>query len=134
MGLTPARASALSVLVFGGPRTVGELAAAEGVQSPTMTQLVNSLEALELARRVPAPGDRRRVMVEATEAGRRLLEEGRARRVALLDSLLDELDDTELAVLDRAAITMEAVVARFRGGPERPRGATGGEQGRSPRR
>ena len=30
-GLTRARLSALSVLVFGGPRTLGELASAEGV-------------------------------------------------------------------------------------------------------
>src|ERR671910_670106 len=41
MGLTPARASALSVLVFGGRRTIGQLAADEGVRSPTMTALAD---------------------------------------------------------------------------------------------
>ena len=39
-GLSPARLSALSVLVFGGPRTVGDLAADEQVRSPTMSRLV----------------------------------------------------------------------------------------------
>ena len=38
-GVSPARLSALSVLVFGGPRTIGALAAAEGVTPPTMTRV-----------------------------------------------------------------------------------------------
>src|SRR5262245_11051379 len=70
-GLSPSRLSALSVLVFGGPRTIGGLATAEAVRSPTMTQLVNGLESDGLVRRRPAStGDGRRVVVEATPAGR----------------------------------------------------------------
>src|SRR6266550_2762512 len=71
MGLTPARASALAVLVFGGPLTVGGLADAEGVRSPTMTALVTGLEADGLVRRVPSRNDARQVMVEPTPRGRR---------------------------------------------------------------
>ena len=85
MGLTPARASALSVLVFDGPQTIGTLAADEGVRSPTMSALVDGLQAAGLARRVADASDRRVVLVEATPNGRRLLQDGRRRRVGLLD-------------------------------------------------
>lgn len=114
MGLTPARASALSVLVFGGPTTIGALAKAEGVRSPTMTALVSGLEADCLVRRVPSPGDARRVLVEPTARAREVLHEGRRRRVELLDRLLADLGDGDLAVLDRAATLIEAAVAKAR--------------------
>ena len=110
MGISPARASALSVLVFGGPRTVGALAQSEGVRSPTMTRLVNGLEADGLVRRRAGEGDRRQVVVEATPDARRLLQAGRRRRVALLAGLLAEVDDDDLEVLRRAAVLMEAAV------------------------
>ena len=44
-GLTRARLSALGRLVLGGPCTLGQLAAHEGVRPPTMTRLVQSMEA-----------------------------------------------------------------------------------------
>jgi DNA-binding MarR family transcriptional regulator len=111
MGLSPARASALSVLVFGGPRTVGALADAEGVRSPTMTRLINGLESDGLVHKGGAKDDRRQVVVEATAAARRLLESGRRRRVSLLDDLLAGLDADDLEVLRRAAILMEDAVS-----------------------
>ena len=43
-GEGPARLSALSVLVFGGPMTLGQLAAAEQVKPPTMSRIVTGLE------------------------------------------------------------------------------------------
>ncbi len=42
-GLTAPRLSALSVLVFGGPRSIGELAAAEQVRPPTISRLVQEI-------------------------------------------------------------------------------------------
>ena len=57
-GLTPARLSALSVLVFGGPCTLGRLARTEDVAGPTMTRIVDGLE-LGLARREPHPDNAR---------------------------------------------------------------------------
>src|SRR3954447_18940128 len=83
MGLSRARASLMSVLVFAGPRTIGELAAAEGVRSPTMSALVDGLVAEGFARRRPSRDDARRVLVEPTAKGRQLLVRGRERRVAL---------------------------------------------------
>jgi DNA-binding MarR family transcriptional regulator len=128
MGLSPARSSVLSVLVFGGPRTVGGLARAEGVRSPTMTALVDGLEAEGLVRRRPSPHDARSVLVDATAKGRRILVRGRERRVALLDSLLADAREADIAVLDRAAGLMEAAVAAHLGP------ATGEEGLRRPRR
>jgi DNA-binding MarR family transcriptional regulator len=106
-GLSPARLSAMSVLVFGGPRTVGGLAEVEGVRSPTMTQLVNGLEADGLVRRRAVREDGRRVVVEATPAGRRVLRKAQARRLDVLVELLQAAPADELELLDRAAAVLE---------------------------
>jgi DNA-binding MarR family transcriptional regulator len=110
-GLSRARLSALSVVVFRGPLTLGELASAEGVRSATMTGIVNGLEREGLVRRRPHGTDRRAVQVEATAAGRRLLDRARTRRIALVASKLGDLSQSELAVLHRAADLLEE---RFR--------------------
>jgi DNA-binding MarR family transcriptional regulator len=107
LGLSAARLSALSVLVFGGPRTVGELAAAEQVRSPTMSRLVAEMEADGLVERHASTADRRVVTVTATPAGQRILYEGRRRRVAMLAERLQRRAGADLAVLDRAAAVME---------------------------
>jgi DNA-binding MarR family transcriptional regulator len=114
-GLSAARLSALSVLVFGGPRTIGALAEAEGVRSPTVTALVNGLEGDGLVRRVPGAGaDARHVVVEATPAGVRRMKQGQRRRVEKLAALFDGLSDRDVATLERAARLMEGAVARSR--------------------
>ncbi|MFN8023713.1 MAG: MarR family transcriptional regulator [Acidimicrobiales bacterium] len=117
MGLSPPRASAMSVLVFGGPRTIGQLAAAEGVRSPTMTALVNGLVADGLARRRVSTDDARSVIVEPTAKGRQILARGRARRVEALEELMAGFDDDELACLHRAAELMERAVQRAAAAP-----------------
>jgi DNA-binding MarR family transcriptional regulator len=106
-GLSRARLSALSVVVFRGPLTLGELAAAEAVRSATMSGIVNGLEQDGLVRRRPHGTDRRAVQVEATANGRRLLERARAQRIALVASKLGDLPQTELDVLGRAAELLE---------------------------
>src|SRR5688572_26678519 len=92
--LTGPRLSALSVVVFGGPLTLGELAAAEQVRPPTMTRLVTALEAAGLVTREPDPGDGRLTRIRATAKGRTLLLRGRARRVAALTDQLRALART----------------------------------------
>ena len=109
-GLSRARLSALSVVVFRGPLTLGELAAAEGVRSATMTGIVNGLEGDGLVRRRPHGTDRRAVSIEATAAGRRLLDRARTRRIEHVASKLDDLSDDEIELLRRAA---ELVDERF---------------------
>ena len=109
MGLTAPRASALSVLVFRGPLTMSQLAEAEQVRRPTITRLVDGLERRGLVRRVSHADDGRVQLVEATAAGRRLLQKGRARRVERLMDGIVQLDGEDQRVLARAAELMESL-------------------------
>jgi DNA-binding MarR family transcriptional regulator len=102
-GVSAPRLSALSVLVFGGPRTVSGLAAAEQVRVPTMTRLVQGLRRSGLVTCAADPLDRRCVRVVATARGARLLRGARARRVGALAGQLAALTPDGLECLDRAA-------------------------------
>jgi DNA-binding MarR family transcriptional regulator len=102
-GLTPARLSALSVLVFGGPVALGRLARMEGVASPTMTRIVDGLERLGLAARTDHPDSSRVVLVTATETGRQLMSAAAERRLDLIVAALVRLADTDLAAVQAAA-------------------------------
>lgn len=108
-GLSAARLSILSVLVFGGPRTLGELAAAEQVRPPTMTRLIAGLEADGLVLRLADREDRRIARVRVTAKGVRILQEGRDRRVGDLATRMSALDSGEVALLRVAAGIMERV-------------------------
>jgi DNA-binding MarR family transcriptional regulator len=109
-GLSAPRLSALSVVVFGGPVTIGALAAAEQVRPPTMTRLVAALEAQGLVTRDPDPDDGRVVRLRATARGQRLLAAGRARRVEKLAAQVDALSADDRAVLARAATVIETML------------------------
>lgn len=109
-GIGAPHLSALSVVVFGGPVTLGELAAAEQVRAPTMTRIVQKLEREGLVTRETDPGDRRVARVRATERGIGVLREGRGRRVASLTERLLALDPEELAALERTVEILERVV------------------------
>lgn len=108
-GITPGRLSALSVLVFGGPMRVTDLARAEHVKPPTMTRIVAALEAGRLAKRSSDAADGRSARIEATRRGARLMHEGRRRRVMRLGDALKGLSDEDLCVLARAAEIIEAI-------------------------
>ncbi|HET9983998.1 MAG TPA: MarR family transcriptional regulator [Longimicrobiales bacterium] len=109
-GLSPARLSALSVLVFGGPRSLGELAVAEQVAPPTMSRLVAALEREGLVTREVDAADRRSIRLAATAAGRRILEEGRERRVRRLESMLAGLGAGDLEALSAATALLERLL------------------------
>jgi DNA-binding MarR family transcriptional regulator len=111
-GVPPAQLSALSVLVFGGPRTLTELAAAEQVRPPTMTRIVQALEAAALVRRARDPHDARVHRLQATAKGRRVMQRGRARRVAKLATLLDRLSPEQVAQVREAAALVEQVLTQ----------------------
>ena len=112
-GLTGPRLSALSVIVFGGPITLGDLAAAEQVRPPTMTRLVRALEADRLVRREKDPADGRIVRMRATAKGETLLGAGRARRVQRLAGPLAELTAAERDTLAAAADILSRVITRL---------------------
>lgn len=109
-GMPGPRLSALSVIVYRGPITLGELAAAEQVRPPTMTRVVRALEGEGLVRRESDASDKRIVRLRATAAGARVLERGRARRIAALARELDALPAGELAALEGALDILERVV------------------------
>ena len=94
-GVTLSQLSAIYVLIGQGPMTVGDLAAAEKVQPPTMTRLVSRMEEDGYVRRSPHPTDGRVVIVGATDAGARLVEASRRRRTAELSRRLTRLTTTE---------------------------------------
>jgi DNA-binding MarR family transcriptional regulator len=109
-GLPAPQLSALSVIVFGGPVTLGALAAAEQVRPPTITRLVAALEKDGLVERVRDPVDGRVVRVKATARGTRLLHDGRRRRVASLAASLRQLPASDRAALSRALPVLEKIV------------------------
>ena len=102
-GVGPAQLSALSVLVFAGPRSLGELAQAEQVRPPTMSRIVAGLMRAGLIRRQVAKEDRRRLRLEATAKGTTLLQEARRRRVESLAATLRRLPAEKLEQLREAA-------------------------------
>jgi DNA-binding MarR family transcriptional regulator len=110
MGLSGPRASALSVLVFGGPTSLAQLAKAEQVKPPTMARLVDALEAAGLARRETDRSDLRAVRIRATAKGRKLLLEGRARRLRQLTKMLEGATAAEQAALANAVSTLQRLL------------------------
>jgi DNA-binding MarR family transcriptional regulator len=106
-GLSAPRLSALSVVVFGGPMTLRDLAAAEGVKPPTMTRLVDALEADGLVVRRDDPADKRAIRIRATAKGTKLLMNARAQRVAALTARVAALPADEQELLGRAAEVIE---------------------------
>ena len=114
MNLSPPRLSALSVVVFAGPVTLSDLAAAEQVRLPTISRLIKDLESEGLVRRLKAGDDARVQRVEATAKGKKILMEGRRRRVSRLAADLAALSTAERARLGEAAELME----RLSGAPK----------------
>jgi DNA-binding MarR family transcriptional regulator len=109
-GVTAPHLSALSVLVFAGERTLGELAMAEGVRPPSMTRIVQNLEREGLAVRTADPDDRRIARIRATPRGERLLQEGRARRVEELAARLSALSDGDRGTLAEAVAILDRLL------------------------
>jgi DNA-binding MarR family transcriptional regulator len=110
LGISAPRLSVLSVLVFAGPKRIGELARIEQVEPPTMTRLVDALVRDGLALREPDPDDARAVRVRATPTGARTLRRGRARRVETLRTRLASLSPTELAALGEGVEVLERIL------------------------
>jgi DNA-binding MarR family transcriptional regulator len=111
-GLAPARLSALSVLVFGGAMSLNDLARAEQVRPPTMSRIVDALEAEGLIRRTVNQQDRRAVVLEATEKGIAILWQGRKRRVKFLAKHLSRLSEQERKQIEAAIKAIQKAMER----------------------
>ena len=106
-GLSGPRASALSVLVFRGPQSLGELANAEGVKPPTMSRLVKAMQVEGLVESATVKHDQRRVRIAATAKGRALMMKGRECRLEALARLFEDATPREIEALERVADLME---------------------------
>ncbi len=106
-GVGPAQLSALSVLVFAGPKSLAELAEVEQVKPPTMSRIVAGLLRARLVSTETNKQDRRAVVIQATQRGIRIMQEGRRRRVETLAEAVRALPNDEIAKLQNAAEVME---------------------------
>lgn len=105
-GIGPAQLSALSVLVFGGPKTLSELATLEQVRPPTMSRIVDGLVRKKLVYRVEGEEDRRTLRVSPTAKGEKLMQAGKARRVKALAARFEALTAADLKMMHAAADLM----------------------------
>ena len=108
-GVPAAQLSALSVLM-GGPRTLGEMAAAEQVRPPTMSKLVSEMEGAGLLRRAGDPADARVVRVDMTAKGRRVLAKGRDLRIADIERRLRAQGPQGVAAVESAVNVIERML------------------------
>jgi DNA-binding MarR family transcriptional regulator len=109
-GLPPTLSAALATIDREGPLTLGDLAAREHVAPPSITKVVDKLEADGLVVRTPAEHDRRVTLVATTAAGRRRVTQNRQLRTAWLAARLEALSPADLAQLDAAADVLERLV------------------------
>jgi|SRR5215467_827999 len=113
-GIGPAQLSALSVLVFGGAKSLAELAEAEQIKPPTMSRIVEGLVKSKLATRTKDTRDRRAVIIQPTDKGIRIMHEGRRRRVETLAKAIRSLSEEEIAGLKQTAELMEKLSRQVR--------------------
>ena len=97
--------------ILNGPLTVGELAEREQIQAPSMTRIVNGLEAAGYVARGDNPRDRRQVLVHVTEAGTAVLQRARSRRTQWLAKRVAALTPEERATLHEAARILQEMSA-----------------------
>ena len=101
--------SALAVIEMYGPILLGDLAARERVQPPTVTRLVANLEGRGLVVRAGDPLDKRMFRVAITTAGERVLAKSRERRTAFLATTLRTLDPADRDALRQAIPILEQI-------------------------
>ena len=113
-GATASRLSALSVIVFSGPISLGKLAEIEQVRPPTMTRIVNALESQQLILKIRSQHDARIVHLSATNKGRRLLLTARKRRVRVLAGQINKIGKIEQENLASALSSIRKLIDSLR--------------------
>lgn len=109
--LSGPQASALAVVVHAGRLRMSDLAALEEVSRPTITRVAAELQGLGLIVREADPADGRVSWLTATEAGRALLAEGQARRIAPLAEAVAALPENRRAALAEGLVELERLLA-----------------------
>ncbi|WP_329203594.1 MarR family winged helix-turn-helix transcriptional regulator [Streptomyces sp. NBC_01435] len=114
-GMSLTTAAVLDRLEREGPIRLTGLAAAEGVTQPSMTALVQRLEAQDLASRVADPEDGRVRLVTVTDAGRERLAQRRRAGDARVADLLATLPEQDVRALAETMHTVMPIVRRMLG-------------------
>jgi MarR family transcriptional regulator for hemolysin len=101
MGYGTARMEALSMIAR-APEPSAQVAIARriGIEGPTLTRMLDALEADGLVLRRQDPNDRRTKLIELTEAGRQALAEITEVAHAFRASVLTDLTDEELGMVN----------------------------------
>jgi DNA-binding MarR family transcriptional regulator len=113
-GTTAPRLSALSVIVFNGPISLGKLAEIEQVRPPTMTRIVNALESEQLVLKTRSEHDARIVHLSPTNKGKRLLLAARIRRVRVLADQIKKMGDMDQQNLASALTAIRKLIDSLR--------------------
>lgn len=101
--------SVLGLLDQHDDQLIGELAARENVQPPSMTRIIKELERLGHVQRRDIPDDRRQARISITDSGRTVLVANRRRRNDWLARRLAELEPGERDILRKAVPILEKV-------------------------
>jgi MarR family transcriptional regulator for hemolysin len=102
MGYGTARMEALSTIERAHePSAQIAIAKRIGIEGPTLTRMLDTLEAEGLVVRRADPNDRRTKLIELTEAGKRALNEIMAVAHNFRKSILKDLSDAELDAVNR---------------------------------
>ncbi|MFK0025042.1 MarR family winged helix-turn-helix transcriptional regulator [Streptomyces sp. NPDC090798] len=112
-GMSLTTVAVLNRLEREGPIRLTALAAAEGIAQPSMTVLVQRLEAQGLATRVGHPEDGRVRVVAITDAGRELMAQRRRTQTARVADLLAALPEQDVQALLQAMRTALPIVQRM---------------------
>ncbi len=110
LGITGGQAALLWSIRSHPGLGVRELAELEGVSAPAMSAYVDRLQGAGLVGRRRSTTDRRRVELEVTEEGERVLRSARSRRTAWLAARLRRLDPDELERVEAALPAVEKLL------------------------
>jgi DNA-binding MarR family transcriptional regulator len=108
--ISPSQLSVLGTVARRGPLSLGDLAGRERLSPPMISKIVDLLVERRLVRRHGSPTDRRVTFVELTPAGRRWLDQARARRDAWLADRLATLPRHELTQLESLVPLLDALI------------------------
>lgn len=108
--VSPGQYSVLAAVAV-EPHTVGQLAAKEQIQAPSMTRIINALAAAQLVDRTENPLDKRQILVSITAAGADALARARNKRTAWLARRVQALTAEQRATLHQAALILQEMSA-----------------------
>ncbi|WP_417219856.1 MarR family winged helix-turn-helix transcriptional regulator [Arthrobacter sp.] len=111
-GVVTAGQYSVLVALWHEPRTLGQLAARERVQAPSMTRIAKALEEAGYVERMAHPDDKRQVLIGLTDPGRDVVDLVRNQRTAWLSRHVADLDEGDRATLRRAAELLTEMNAR----------------------